>query len=1276
MPAIIPVNVQGEVMWAYLDTGSTKNFVSRDAVKKLNLKPERHEQREIVTLNGLTKQSMPIYKIKINALSGEAQEEIEVTGSKLPDFTTVRRPNIPDLKLSHEHMKDKLFYYTEDGKCQIHFILGDKTFSRIRTENVCKGGEGDPIVEETSFGWVVHGGDYYSDDKCMFTRDTSDCEKLFSLDVLGVEDRGDTNSEILNEFKENITRRDDGRYQITFPWISGRKPTDTNEQQSRKRLQYVNRKLDKTPELKQEYDDIVNQQLSAGVVENAPEIPTGDRVYYMPHKPVVRQKATTTKVRMVFDASAKPNATSDSINDCMFTGPPLQPHLWDILVRTRLMQNLVLADIQKAFLQIEVREEDRDSFRFLYNVNGIENHLRFTRVPFGAEASPFILGVTLQHHLENQPSEYEDTIDSLKENTYVDNLLHGGDDVASLAKFKEEASDILESGKFPVHKWESNVEWLESNDMENPTKLLGHVWDKREESLEVIVPNYPEHEPITKRSILSHLGSIYDPLGVISPTLAEGKRIYRDVCNEKKCWNAEVQPQLKYQWLKWTKQLRNVKVPRSINKSIRRVKLVHLHIFADASTLACCAAAIAVVEGDTGVVQGLLASKSRISKRDTSIPRLELVSGHMAANMARNLCNALRGWPINGVTVWMDSLVALFWINNSGKPWKVFVANRVKKIAQITDEVNITWKYCPTKMNLADLGSRGASIDKLHNQEWFTGPEWLLSKENWPEQPELKKNQATHQEYKVTETVFLCEEKEADEWDELLDRSTYWRTLRVTAWILRFVSNCRLKAKKSQRTKGPLTTEEIVDARDKWVRRVQSNDVPESLQSPGWKLIEDTTNGVLKCEGRIAGYQPTYLREGTFVNKLIAHVHNEMHLGVASTMSSIRENWWIPQLRSKVKKVIGNCNVCKVFSAKPFKAPATSQQPEFRTTPGRPFETTGVDFAGPLIYKVTKKEEGKCYVIIFTCATSRAVHLELAKSQTASEFQEKLNSFITRKTRPSRIVSDNATTFIATSKWIKQIRKSERLHDYLATQNIHWKFNLAKSPWWGGLYERLIKEIKTTLYKTLGKSHLLFNQLETVILDIERHLNNRPLTYVESNQEEEQVLTPNTILWGQNSYALGEVNEQEDDDGVVGALHKRLTLARQHAWTRWQREYVHGLMEYHRMNKTISPVPEMGEIVLIVGEEKNRGRWMKGKVVKHVKGKDGVIRGVVVLHKGNYLERPVQLVCPLEIRSTVKEDQETYNACNKENEHKTKKKQERKSAAIAKEKIKEQSKDD
>ena len=103
-------------MWAYLDTGSARNFVSRDAAKMLNLKPKRHEQREIVTLNGITNQSMPIYEIEINALDGGAREKIEVTGSKLPDFTTVRRPHIPELKLKHEHTKDKTILYQQTSR--------------------------------------------------------------------------------------------------------------------------------------------------------------------------------------------------------------------------------------------------------------------------------------------------------------------------------------------------------------------------------------------------------------------------------------------------------------------------------------------------------------------------------------------------------------------------------------------------------------------------------------------------------------------------------------------------------------------------------------------------------------------------------------------------------------------------------------------------------------------------------------------------------------------------------------------------------------------------------------------------------------------------------------------------------------------------------------------------------------------------------------------------------------------------------------------------------
>ena len=161
-----------------------------------------------------------------------------------------------------------------------------------------------------------------------------------------------------------------------------------------------------------------------------------------------------------------------------------------------------------------------------------------------------------------------------------------------------------------------------------------------------------------------------------------------------------------------------------------------------------------------------------------------------------------------------------------------------------------------------------------------------------------------------------------------------------------------------------------------------------------------------------------------------------MHLGVATTMEAIREQYWVPHLRSKVKKAINRCHTCKVFSTRPYRAPTTAPLPEFTASEGRLFEVTGIDFPRPLICKMKRNMTEKCYVVIFTCATSRAVHLELTHSQTAEEFQEKLISFITRRTRFRRIISDDATVFKATASWIKKIRKSERLPNYLATHEI------------------------------------------------------------------------------------------------------------------------------------------------------------------------------------------------------------------------------------------------
>ena len=147
------------------------------------------------------------------------------------------------------------------------------------------------------------------------------------------------------------------------------------------------------------------------------------------------------------------------------------------------------------------------------------------------------------------------------------------------------------------------------------------------------------------------------------------------------------------------------------------------------------------------------------------------------------------------------------------------------------------------------------------------------------------------------------------------------------------------------------------------------------------------------------------------------------------------------------------------------------------------------------------------------------------------------------------------------------------------------------------MYEQVIKDLKKTLYKTLCRTTLSFEQLETVIVDIERQMNNRPLTYLESKGGKEQVLTPNVLMWGQNEH---EIEEAEEDRHEVSKLHKQLKEAKQHAWKRWKHEYIHSLLESHRVNRKTGPVLDIGEIVLVVGDEKNREKWRKGKVMHHV----------------------------------------------------------------------------
>ena len=209
------------------------------------------------------------------------------------------------------------------------------------------------------------------------------------------------------------------------------------------------------------YDQVIQDQIEAGIVERVSGPVTGSREFYIPHKPVVRESAETTKLRVVYDASARAHSGAPSLNECLNPGPPLQNQLWSVLVRARFHPVVIAGDIKQAFLQIRIREDDRDVLRFHWlkdlNSQTVEA-LRFTRALFGLTCSPFLLGGVVQHLLESCREKYAEIVREIEKSLYVDDLISGGPTQAKAETIKSASVEIFAKRTFELHKWHSNME--------------------------------------------------------------------------------------------------------------------------------------------------------------------------------------------------------------------------------------------------------------------------------------------------------------------------------------------------------------------------------------------------------------------------------------------------------------------------------------------------------------------------------------------------------------------------------------------------------------------------------------------------------------------------------------------------------------------------------------------------------------------------------------------------------------------------------------------------
>ena len=386
------------------------------------------------------------------------------------------------------------------------------------------------------------------------------------------------------------------------------------------------------------------------------------------------------------------------------------------------------------------------------------------------------------------------------------------------------------------------------------------------------------------------------------------------------------------------------------------------------------------------------------------------------------------------------------------------------------------------------------------------------------------------------------------------------------------------------------------------------------------KLLPVLVNGVLCVEGRlqrsslpVASKHPIVLPSAHHVTSLIVlHVHAaEGHSGPLHTLAKIREKYWVVRGHATVHKVLNTCTICRVRRASPgqqFMAPL----PTPRVTPGRaPFASCGVDYAGPLLTRVGRSNT-KRYICLFTCLATRAVHLEMACALDIDSFLEAFTRFSNRRETPEELWSDNATNFVGANKELRDsIRdwNQTNIQSSLARRGVTWKFNPPAASHQGGVWERMVRSVKRVLNVIAGGSVMTDESLSTLLTEVERIVNSRPITAVSSDPRDLEALTPHHLLTGRTDATL-PLGKFIHADGYRKSW-RLVGLKADQFWSRWVKEYLPLLQ--HR-EKWLVPKRNLrvGDLVLIAGESMTRGQWPKGLIEETFAGKDSLVRSARV----------------------------------------------------------------
>ncbi|XP_062710719.1 uncharacterized protein LOC115269391 [Aedes albopictus] len=1082
------------------------------------------------------------------------------------------------------------------------------------------------------------------------------------------------------EILEAVTYRKDGHYESGLLWKYDAVRLPDSKAMALRRWECLERRMEKDEELagalRKKMFDYVQKGYVRKLTSEELKI-RHPREWYLPVFPVYNPNKPG-KLRLVWDAAA--TAHGISLNSVLLKGPDQLTSLLTVLIQFREYRVAVCGDIRDMFHQVLMREEDQHCLRFYWEGDiqgGAPNVYVMTVMTFGACCSPTTAQYVKNINAKRFEADFPQAVEAIVKKHYVDDMLASVETEEEAVKLAQDVKRIHAAGGFEMRNWLSNSlivreslqedtsteKYLGAEEENFTEKVLGLWWNTNTDCFTFKVSQRYDRDLLsgcrrpTKREVLRTLMMMFDPLGFISHFLMYLKVLMQEIWRSSIDWDTPIEEPQFQKWLVWLKvlpEVANVQLPRCYRLSVSMDSScnIQMHTFVDASESGFAAVVYLRFEQGDVTETAFVSAKTRVAPlKFLSIPRSELQASILGVRLANSVARSL-SVAVSKRYFWTDSRDVLCWLNSDHRRYSQFVAFRVSDILETTDAKE--WRWVPTKLNVADEGTKWTRQPNLSaSSRWFQGPEFLRKpQEEWPSpshhgptDTEIRAHLLVH----VSTTESIINPQNFSNWTTIL---------RTTAFVFRYISNSRRMTK--QRTGGPLTQQELARAENFLYRLAQSDEYAEEMailfnnrlcETDKQSIPKSSSiaffcpfldeSDVLRVRGRTGAcpmidydaVNPIILPRTHHVTHLILlQYHRKYHHQNHNTvLNEIRQRYRIPRLKSTYNTIRKQCQECMNDRAMP-QPPAMSDLPAARLAAfSRPFTHMGVDYFGPILVTANRKTE-KRWVLLATCLTIRAIHLQVAHTLTTDSCIMAIRNVIGKRGTPAVIYSDQGTNFRGASKELEASMENldfERLKTEFTTPHTTWIFNPPASPHMGGAWERLIRTVKQNLNKLLPSRSLSYEVLENLLIEVENVVNSRPLTSIPVEDDESPVLTPNHFLLGSSNGLRSWVPLDSSPAALKNCWHLSQSLANQF-WTQWLRDYLPTITRRTKWFNPVKPI-EVGDIVVIVDPSHPRNCWPKGRIISTKCGVDGQVRWATVQTTSGIYERPAVKLAVLDV---------------------------------------------